>query len=342
MAFGGALALLAAEPARSQQTTQPGLAVPTVQAAARPSKRASFSAGWSDAGSGRAVPGAVVTLQGTGSTAEAEAMFQAGLIGLTARPGRQSAGHRRQRWPVRVPAAWARQLRARRACRRLCARLVRTAAAKRSFSPHRARTRPAGDGRDLKMWRYASIAGRLVDESGDAAVSASVTLVRVTLVSGRRRLASGGGATTDDRGHYRFGTLLPGSYLVQVRSSVTSLPPSVVEAYQRAIAAGTSGMNELPRELMMMGIPTSGVRVGDHLLQYGSRNRSIPAAATSQRRAAVHLSDDLLPGGRELGAGEPDHAVVGRGTHRHRHATETGAARSASREPSRGRMDRRT
>ena len=35
-----------------------------------------------------------------------------------------------------------------RACRRLCARLVRTAAAQRSVTPHHARTRPAGAGRD--------------------------------------------------------------------------------------------------------------------------------------------------------------------------------------------------
>ena len=92
----------------------------------------------------------------------------------------------------------------------------------------------------LKMWRYASIAGRLVDESGDAAVGASLNLVRVTLARGRRQLASSGSATTDDRGQYRFGTLLPGSYLVQVRSNVMSLPPSVIQAYQRAVASGTS------------------------------------------------------------------------------------------------------
>ena len=263
LAFGTALALLAAEPAQSQQTTSPGVPVPAVQTP--PAQQKGFILGRVvDAGSGRSVPGAIVTLQGAVSGAETE-MLQAGLISPDAAANPQIIADSDGRFVFRQlgPGSYGIAVRA------------------AGFAPGSyGQRRPSGPSRritleqdqqvldaTLRMWRYASISGRLVDESGDAAVGTSVNLVRVTLASGRRRLASGGIATTDDRGHYRFGTLLPGSYLVQVRSSVTSLPPSVVEAYQRAVAAGTSGMNELPRELMLME-PTSGVRVGDHLVQY--------------------------------------------------------------------------
>ena len=288
LAFGGALVLLTIEPAQSQQTTAAGVQVPTVQTP--PAQQKGFILGRVvEAGSGRPVAGAIVTLQGTGPTAEAEAMFQAGLIGVD---GQASAN------PQVIADSDGRFV-----FRQLAPGSYGLAGRAGGFAPGSyGQRRPNGPSRritleqdqqvldaTLKMWRYASIAGRLVDESGDAAVGASLNLVRVTLASGRRRLATGGSATTDDRGQYRFGTLLPGSYLVQVRSNVNTLPPSVVEAYQRAVAAGTSGINELPRELMMMGLPTSGVRVGGHLLQFGSGDRAmLPPPPADDGRLSIY------------------------------------------------------
>lgn len=141
----------------------------------------------------------------------------------------------------------------------------------------------------VRIWKFASIAGRLVDEAGEAAIGASVSLARVTTSAGRRRFVPAGTAATDDRGQYRFGSLTPGTYIVHVRSSVTTLPMSTVDAYQQAMSS-PGAINEMPRELIMMGPPTSGLRIGDHQLQFSSMTgRSVlPPPPAADGRMSVY------------------------------------------------------
>ena len=95
--------------------------------------------------------------------------------------------------------------------------------------------------------------------------------------------------STDDRGQYRIGTLVPGTYIVQVRSTITTVPVSVADLYQQAMST-PGGMNTLPMDLMMMGMPTSGMRVGDYTLQYSglSGRAALPPPPASDGRLSVY------------------------------------------------------
>ena len=66
------------------------------------------------------------------------------------------------------------------------------------------------------MPRGSVIAGRIVDEFGDAIPDVSVTAMRQTWQNGRRRLvpASGRVAQTNDLGQFRIYGLPPGDYYV--------------------------------------------------------------------------------------------------------------------------------
>jgi len=68
----------------------------------------------------------------------------------------------------------------------------------------------------ITLWKYAAIAGAVVDERGDAVVGTSVRVLKRTLVSGKPRLTPGMTDQTDDRGFYRIGMLEPGDYIVVV------------------------------------------------------------------------------------------------------------------------------
>lgn len=89
-------------------------------------------------------------------------------------------------------------------------------------------------GVEIPMWRYAAIAGTVLDELGEPIVSTPVRLLRRTVVGGQWRLVPGPEDMTDDRGAYRVGSLEPGEYVVAVpMQSGSDLPmilPSDVSA----------------------------------------------------------------------------------------------------------------
>jgi len=69
----------------------------------------------------------------------------------------------------------------------------------------------------VRLFKYASITGALVDDAGEPVVSTTVRAYRRVLTSGRRVLTpTGNQAQTDDRGVYRIYGLQPGRYRVSV------------------------------------------------------------------------------------------------------------------------------
>jgi len=76
----------------------------------------------------------------------------------------------------------------------------------------------------VRMWKHAAISGTVLEDMGDPAVGIRVTAYRRSYVAGRRRFTEAGGGSTDDRGMYRIGGLMPGDYVVAVASTQTSLP----------------------------------------------------------------------------------------------------------------------
>ena len=82
----------------------------------------------------------------------------------------------------------------------------------------------------IRLWRHAAISGTIVDESGERLVGVQVRAFRRTVVAGRRRFVSSNLGTSDDRGLYRVGGLLPGDYLVATVARQTVVPLSYYRA----------------------------------------------------------------------------------------------------------------
>jgi hypothetical protein len=84
---------------------------------------------------------------------------------------------------------------------------------------------------EIRMWRHGVITGTVADEAGEPVVGARVLAFQRTLVAGRRRFATAGEASTDDRGVYRIAQLVPGDYIVAVPLRQTSIPTEVMASF---------------------------------------------------------------------------------------------------------------
>jgi len=66
----------------------------------------------------------------------------------------------------------------------------------------------------LPLWKLGTIAGTVLDDSGEPVVGAAVRALERTVVAGKRQWQLSAGTMTDDRGMYRMGSLVPGEYVV--------------------------------------------------------------------------------------------------------------------------------
>ncbi len=87
----------------------------------------------------------------------------------------------------------------------------------------------------LTLWKFAVIAGTVVDEAGEPVIGVGVRAVPRTVVGGRPAFGNtdtpydGPMAVTDDRGQFRLPRLLPGAYAVFVPSTLTTLPTALLD-----------------------------------------------------------------------------------------------------------------
>ncbi|HEX5069560.1 MAG TPA: carboxypeptidase-like regulatory domain-containing protein [Vicinamibacterales bacterium] len=173
------------------------------------------------------------------------------------------------------------------------------------------RTRPSGpaqqitlaDGErvsnvNVSLWRFASITGRVVDESGDPLVSMPVRVLKRTTVGGKMKLNMVTQDATDDRGVYRVGSLEPGDYVVAVplqNNSSGDVPFAAAEGAMRevmavravAVAAGSDG------PVMLNGImggsgPSAGVGPDGRPLAFATM--FYPNVTTSARAQLLTLT----------------------------------------------------
>lgn len=79
---------------------------------------------------------------------------------------------------------------------------------------------------DIPAWRPGIITGTVRDEAGEPVIDVPVQAMRRGFEAGSRRFSVQAEARTDDRGIYRIVDLLPGEYLVAVRSTAITLPPA--------------------------------------------------------------------------------------------------------------------
>lgn len=115
---------------------------------------------------------------------------------------------------------------------------------------------------EIRLWRYSSISGMVVDEVGEPVVGARVVALLRVMLGGVATLRPGVNTQTDDRGRYRLSRLVPGQYVVAVPSSTTSLQQATIDEYYGLSPGDRSA---LTRERRGSGAPspTAGMPLGD-------------------------------------------------------------------------------
>ena len=211
-----------------------------------------------EAGSGRAIPGGVVSLSKVETVAASEPpspRVTRTLVG----PGSEQTRF----GPPEPPSSFTRpavtDAQGRFVFNALPAGTYRLNASRSAFlSANYGETRSGGAGRLLQldagqqlavtfpMQRPAVIEGTVTDELGVSLVNASVQAARYGIVQGVRRATSSATVLTDDRGRYRIFGLGPGEYVVSVSPQLiqfaTAERAAIGQAgYERAISAALGG-----------------------------------------------------------------------------------------------------
>ena len=121
----------------------------------------------------------------------------------------------------------------------------------------------------IRVWRHGSISGTVVDEAGEPLIGVQVRVFMRRLFAGRRRFAQAGTASTDDRGVYRFGNLVPGEYIVAFdQHGKSRCRCTTAETMRQPAAANDPRAAEMMRERVSIGatgLPGTpgGIQIGD-------------------------------------------------------------------------------
>ena len=160
---------------------------------------------------------------------------------------------------------------------------------------------------DLRVWKYAVIGGRVVDEAGEPAVGIAVRALVRDLYAGRTQHGNRQVipelvpiATTDDRGMFRLSQLAPGTYVVLVPSTQTTVPAHALVNPDAALRSELfwGGV----QEMTALGQPRA-MQIGEFALM--SLNRVlIPPPPTSDGRMQVY-GTTFYPGESSAGAATP-------------------------------------
>ena len=125
----------------------------------------------------------------------------------------------------------------------------------------------------IAMWRLSSISGHVYDDLGEPAIGVTVWAYRPVMDGGRLELTLGGGGVqaTDDRGYYELSGLMPGTYVVGIRSNPMTIAASTADAYRAAVTSGTTAtITSRWPETGAIQIQGRGLTIGDWVLHYDS------------------------------------------------------------------------
>jgi hypothetical protein len=186
-----------------------------------------------DAGTGRPVSGAIVTLQGVPGTPRALTSGSGQFVFRKLPKGRFTLVATK---PGYVDGAYGRQ---------------QPGGTQRSIEV--ADAQPVGDV-TITMWRHAAISGAVTDEAGEPLVGVTVRLFQRRYSAGHRRFLPAGVANTDDRGMYRFAQLVPGEYVAAFVSHEVSVPPEVADLVRMPQSPSDTRAQDIMRERFSLGL----------------------------------------------------------------------------------------
>src|SRR5207249_3339477 len=89
----------------------------------------------------------------------------------------------------------------------------------------------------LRIWKLGVITGRVFDEVSDPIAGITVAVLRRARSGGAERLTQVGSAVTDDLGVYRARGILPGNYIVTVKTTQTTVSQNPMDELAGANAA---------------------------------------------------------------------------------------------------------
>jgi hypothetical protein len=185
------------------------------------------------------------------------------------------------------------------------------------------RTRPSGPTQGMELavdqrqgdvtiplWKFAAVGGTVLDENGDPLVGAQVRMLRQSTVAGKRQLQPAGTDTTDDRGTYRIGSLVPGDYVVVLPMASNSGSPievlggapgdRVALAFSAVagVAAGGGGMsfNSVSFDPLAgsADAATAGLTEDGHVIVYPTTFYPVAASPTRATLVTVASGDERM------------------------------------------------
>lgn len=158
----------------------------------------------------------------------------------------------------------------------------------------------------LPLSSTGSIGGTVVDELGDPVVGAHVMALARRLRQTRMVwMNAGNAAMTDDRGMYRLSNLPPDEYVLVIRSTSSSVPVDVANAYQSARDVQIDGVAKpSPLSLTLIGgVPglmggDARARAVDGQIQFLPTSTLLPATDAKGRNTAYVTT--YFPSTRDL------------------------------------------
>lgn len=167
------------------------------------------------------------------------------------------------------------------------------------------RTRPGGPARgvtltdqqrvgdvDIPMWKYAAVAGVVLDENNEPLVGAQVRVLLRDYVAGRRRLTMGAADTTDDRGQYRIGNLEAGDYIVALPMIHRPSLNSMVRGEGMPVGDG-GGRNVM---VAMRVEATASSMAGGAPVFVSNLDGAVPPAGTDENGLALTYQTEFYTG----------------------------------------------
>ena len=151
----------------------------------------------------------------------------------------------------------------------------------------------------IPLWKYAAIAGMVVDEQGEPMVNTAVRVLKRTIAGGQWRLTPGAQDTTDDRGAYRIGMLEPGEYVVAVPMGsgpmMIDMPAGMADGGRDAVfsfvsvraTAAAGAIGEAP--VILGGFDTPNAGMGEDGRPLAFPTQFYPASLSSARATAITL-----------------------------------------------------